>query len=644
MNQESASTRSESERLRAESRRLRQRAEALTTQLKTLAGDFAAQRDRFKNDRSEWGCKESALNTALIEETRTREAMLFMLEDLEKERRAITRAQRDWKASVDAVPELLLLHDESLRVMRCNRAYAKHAGMSFKDIIGRPYWECFPKGGGPLPDCVACLDPGAASRAPVELALASGEVFLSAAYALASADGGARKALHVFEDVTERKRAERELQESEARYRRLTEILRDTIYRCDPATFAISYISPASQELYGYAVSEWAADPELFFKTVHPEDRARVMEHFARTLREGEAAPLEYRIVKKGGEVRWVEDRPSYERDDGGRIVAMAGVMSDITERRRKDVQLRLFREIVDNAPTQLEIIDPETLRYLDVNNTACKALGYTPGEMMALRVHDVQALGIEFIERVNERLRSTGSAQFEGLHRRKDGTTYPVEVAVKRIELDRPYYISAVNDITERNRTKAALAESEQRYRGLFEGSHDAQMTLEPPSWRFTSANQALLRVFRVPSIEQFIALTPWQISPERQPDGQLSSEKARAMIARAMQEGSHFFEWEHQRLDGERFAADVLLTRLEIGGGILLQATLRDISARKRMEETARRQLEELKSWHTMTLGREERVLELKREVNALLARSNEPARYATAGEAQPETEMSQ
>jgi PAS domain S-box-containing protein len=151
--------------------------------------------------------------------------------------------------------------------------------------------------------------------------------------------------------------------------------------------------------------------------------------------------------------------------------------------------------------------------------------------------------------------------------------------------------------DITERKRAEKALKASEEKHRTLFESSRDAIMTLEPPSWRFTSGNPATVEMFAAGDEVSFIALGPWELSPEFQPDGRPSSEKAAEMIQTAMAEGSKFFKWTHRRRGGESFPAAVLLTRMEIGGNILLQATVRDITEQAQAEEKLLQTLESLR-----------------------------------------------
>lgn len=186
----------------------------------------------------------------------------------------------------------------------------------------------------------------------------------------------------------------------------------------------------------------------------------------------------------------------------------------------------------------------------------------------------------------------ASGQARILGVSRevqavRKDGGLFPMDLAVNEIRLDgRHFFTALVRDITARQRTETQIRESEERFRLLFTSSHDAIMTAAPPDWHFTSGNPAAIRLFGVSDEQTFTTLGPWDVSPEYQPDGQRSSDKAHAMISKALSEGSHIFEWQHMRLDGHDFPTTVLLTRCVLGGQVFLQSTVRDISEQKKTE----------------------------------------------------------
>lgn len=124
-------------------------------------------------------------------------------------------------------------------------------------------------------------------------------------------------------------------------------------------------------------------------------------------------------------------------------------------------------------------------------------------------------------------------------------------------------------------------LSERGERYRILFEQSPDATMTMAAPSWRFTTANSAAMALFGVKTLDAFLALDPSGVSPEQQPDGRPSAEKAKEMIETALREGSHCFEWTHKRTDGELIPCTVLLTKMSLAKQVFVQATVRNITA---------------------------------------------------------------
>ena len=216
-----------------------------------------------------------------------------------------------------------------------------------------------------------------------------------------------------------------------------------------------------------------------------------------------------------------------------------------------------------------------------------------------------------------------TGSNFFEWTHLHTDGTEFYADVLLTRMELGGEVFLQAtVRDITERKQVEEALRTSTQKYQLLFESSHDALMTLVLPSWKFTSVNQAAVQLFGASSMAEVTARIPWEFSPERQPDGRLSSEKAQEINAIILREGSHHFEWEHQRLDGSPFAADVLVTRMELGGEVFLQATVRDITVRKQNELALAVAQRNLQSAYDLIVRRNAQLQESTRARSEFLA----------------------
>ena len=169
---------------------------------------------------------------------------------------------------------------------------------------------------------------------------------------------------------------------------------------------------------------------------------------------------------------------------------------------------------------------------------------------------------------------------------------------------------------IKQKEMMEKVLHESEERHRILFESSQDAIMTLEPPSWKFTTGNPATIEMFKAKNEEEFTSQGPETLSPERQPDGRASAEKAKEMIETAMREGSCFFEWTHKRIDGKEFPATVLLSRVKLVGKIFLQATVRDMTMQKRAEDE-RKQTEEKIKQHKIHL---ENLLALHKMKNVI------------------------
>lgn len=150
------------------------------------------------------------------EEADTRRAMLHLLEDLQRERDAISVAHQEWLHTVDAVRDPLLVHDAEGRIVRANRAYAERAGVDVKEMIGRPYRECFPR-------LQEALSPTGELNSEQEFTLESGEIFVSRSFPVAHSAGGGHT-LRLFEDVTQRRASEHRIRSLNTLYATLSAV------------------------------------------------------------------------------------------------------------------------------------------------------------------------------------------------------------------------------------------------------------------------------------------------------------------------------------------------------------------------------------------------------------------------------------
>jgi PAS domain S-box-containing protein len=176
--------------------------------------------------------------------------------------------------------------------------------------------------------------------------------------------GSIHSLLSITRDITERRRAEQALMESENRFRRLAENAQDMIYRMSFPGGKYEYVSPAAVTLFGYTPEEFYNTPVLIQKVIHPDWHKYFEEQWANLIK-GEMPPTyEYQIIHKSGEVRWVNQRNILVRDDVGKPIAIEGIVTDITERKLAEETLReseeKYRSIFDNVRDCIYTISPE--------------------------------------------------------------------------------------------------------------------------------------------------------------------------------------------------------------------------------------------------------------------------------------------
>jgi len=145
-----------------------------------------------------------------------------------------------------------------------------------------------------------------------------------------------------FTDITRHRQAEEALRESEQKYRLLVEQLPAITYTAalDEASTTL-YVSPQVQQILGVSAADYKADPDLWRKILHPDDRNRVMAELKISHQTGKPFSSEYRMLAKNGRVVWIRDDARIVEDSDGKPLYLQGVMYDITERKNAEEELK---------------------------------------------------------------------------------------------------------------------------------------------------------------------------------------------------------------------------------------------------------------------------------------------------------------
>jgi PAS domain S-box-containing protein len=256
-----------------------------------------------------------------------------------------------------------------------------------------------------------------------------------------------------------------ELTRSEARLMQAQELAQAGSWEWDVVGNTVTW-SDESFRIFGFAPGGCTPSYEQYLACIHPDDRPRTAEWINSVLATKASSSLDNRIVRPDGEVRVVHGRSDVVLDDAGRVVRVFGTIQDITERKQREDKLHLFRSLLDQSTDSVLVTDPATARITDASGSACLSLGYTREEMLALRVPDIEATfsSFEEFEQNLRRLKAAGALRFEGRQRRKDGSTFPVEVSVSYVA--RPegdYVLTIARDVTERNRAQEELQQAKE-------------------------------------------------------------------------------------------------------------------------------------------------------------------------------------
>jgi PAS domain S-box-containing protein len=402
--------------------------------------------------------------------------MMASFIDVTERKRAeekIIRAKEEWERTFTAVPDLIAIIDNDYRIVRVNKAMAERMGVAPDQAVGMICYECVHQTRQPPTFCPhsKLLADGQEHTEEIYEEHLGGHFIVSVS-PLRDDDGSLAGCVHVARDITEHKKAEKALRESEEKYRLVIENTQDLTYSISPDG-TLTFISPQVANL-GYSVQEVVGQNIRQF--IHPDDIQHVMANLAQTLAAGEAPSLECRLLKKDGRHIWVEETGSAVHK-GDKIVQITGSIRDVTERRRAEEALResehRYKALFEGTAEGIVVADIQTKKFMYASPAFCAMLGYTEGELKKLGVEDIHP---------REHLQHT-IAEFEAQARgektlaadipcrRKNGEIIYADINTARVVIDgRECNVGFFTDITDRKRAEEARRETEEKYRRIVE------------------------------------------------------------------------------------------------------------------------------------------------------------------------------
>ncbi len=396
--------------------------------------------------------------------------------------------------------------------------------------------------------------------------------------------------VEIIEDITERKKAEEALKESEEKFRSLVQTIPECVYSALPDG-EILYMSPSVETIFGYSAQEFQKDKNLWIKRVYKDDKKELLTKLEKLLKKGLPYVHEFRMKRKDGHIVWIRDHATAVLDDKGKPNKISGIIFDITERKRTEEALKesegKFRNIFESANDCMIYLD-RSGRILDVNRKALEVFGGSKKELLGKHFTRVGIFSPRDIPRLVSSFANILAGKQPTLNisvKNKKGQEIPLECSTSLMKIHDKFTGAMIiaRDVTERKKAEERIRASEESYRSIVELAPDSIMTFDlkgvvtscnTASTRLTGYSKyeivgkhfAKVGVLQAKDIAKYLKMLPSTI---------------RGKVPEP-------FEVVYRRGDGTLRLGEAHLSLMRERGKIIgIQAIMRDITERKKAEQ---------------------------------------------------------
>jgi hypothetical protein len=333
-------------------------------------------------------------------------------------------------------------------------------------------------------------------------------------------DGLPRRMTGLVRDITERHEAQLALQQSEMRLRQITETITDSFWLLTLDNSTPFYVSPGFELIFGRPCAQARGNAVGWLEAVHADDRQRMASEFSAMLN-GASLDTEYRIVRPDGEIRWVHDKARSVRDARGIPLAIAGVTSDVTERRRQHSELVEYARRLDRAQLvgnlgfwQIDLDDHSMLWSEQLRRIFDLPPSRAPGnfEEFLSRVHPDDRDAVQ--DHIGSALENGGVYDFDHRIVRSDGEIRHIyeQGSVERDNRGHPQRLVGIGqDITARKEIELQLKENELRLRQITDNVNQVFWLLEAGTGKLIYVSPAYASTWDLPQESAFNDFKLW-------------------------------------------------------------------------------------------------------------------------------------